>query len=517
LYTRETDEPVKKAVKACNDVWVQYRVVIYSPTIGPGVDFSPCSGPHFDRIFAYGSNASNSARDFCQMIGRVRRLKAREVMLCMEVIKPKHPMECDRGALQAKLEAHCYEILHWQERVLLPVSYNEDGSIQFDNKPYLNLYLWNEREKNLSNRSFTHLVIHALQARGVGIRYLRARDERSQRHTGELVDTVAGELYEQRIHEAATASYGSELERSASLTRMNSNQQLTKDKVLFRVSDLLKKLGIQLCNPVDGVKEDDPVFPLFKHLIRLYYDEHVLAAINLCSDLLKPLAALKDSHTILASQQGVAGNLDLIRDAVYNKAKCFKLVLWIAGFAVNNGGPELDSATALSTNVTTTQSIKQRLQVEGGAEKLQAHKQSLLKCWGIDMDQYTVTTVLRAVTKMLGHFSIVVFPLSGRSNQHGKSWRIRHDHSMSLLELLYARRQAGIARCGMGGLEPLSGELTVTEMIMLHKPKFQWTPLTGTNAPYPDNEALCQWKPEDLKSATERSIEKRQHKRKRNE
>jgi hypothetical protein len=85
LYTSKSDAAIKRGVKHCNTEWLKYRVVIYTPTIGPGVDFNPPSGPHFDYIFAYGWNKSNTARDFCQMLGRARKLKQQQVFVCFEV------------------------------------------------------------------------------------------------------------------------------------------------------------------------------------------------------------------------------------------------------------------------------------------------------------------------------------------------------------------------------------------------------------------------------------------------
>src|SRR5690348_15171680 len=82
LYTSDSDDQQKMEVAHCNEIWLGYDVVIYTPTIGSGVDFSPKEA-HFDIMFAFGINHSNPAREFLQMMGRVRELKMRKVILCI--------------------------------------------------------------------------------------------------------------------------------------------------------------------------------------------------------------------------------------------------------------------------------------------------------------------------------------------------------------------------------------------------------------------------------------------------
>lgn len=63
----------KKRAQAtsCNDIWTNYRMVMISPTVGAGIDFT---ADHFHVAFGWATSHSCSARGLNQMRGRVRRL-----------------------------------------------------------------------------------------------------------------------------------------------------------------------------------------------------------------------------------------------------------------------------------------------------------------------------------------------------------------------------------------------------------------------------------------------------------
>ena len=70
LVCSESTKEERDLLKDCNTAFLRYDVLIYTPTIGPGVDFHVF---HFDHIFAYGVRNSNTATDFAQGIGRIRK------------------------------------------------------------------------------------------------------------------------------------------------------------------------------------------------------------------------------------------------------------------------------------------------------------------------------------------------------------------------------------------------------------------------------------------------------------
>ena len=70
LICSESTKEERDLLKDCNAAFLRYDVIIYTPSIGPGVDFHQ---EHFHHIFAFGVRNSNTATDFVQGISRIRR------------------------------------------------------------------------------------------------------------------------------------------------------------------------------------------------------------------------------------------------------------------------------------------------------------------------------------------------------------------------------------------------------------------------------------------------------------
>lgn len=68
-------------VDTINDVVKHFRVLVYTPTFQAGIDINV---KHFDMMVAYGSPHSCCARDFYQMMWRVRHLSTQQVHLCIQ-------------------------------------------------------------------------------------------------------------------------------------------------------------------------------------------------------------------------------------------------------------------------------------------------------------------------------------------------------------------------------------------------------------------------------------------------
>lgn len=76
IHTRDTSDQLKKELKTVNEYWCQFQVVLFSPTISVGVDFSV---EYFDKLFAYVVPKCASPRIFLQMLGRIRHIKCKEI------------------------------------------------------------------------------------------------------------------------------------------------------------------------------------------------------------------------------------------------------------------------------------------------------------------------------------------------------------------------------------------------------------------------------------------------------
>ena len=91
LIHKETSEEEKliKLLKV-NEIWINYDIVIYTPTVCMGVSFDP---EHFDNIFGYGCHNSLGAQEFCQMLHRIRKPKDKNIYLSFDYYKYLDPNE----------------------------------------------------------------------------------------------------------------------------------------------------------------------------------------------------------------------------------------------------------------------------------------------------------------------------------------------------------------------------------------------------------------------------------------
>lgn len=79
-HTSKTDDALKEKLKDVNTHFKKYDVVLYSPTIESGVDFS---AEHFDKMFVIQicGHKTCSPRACFQMIGRIRKLKSKRIFV----------------------------------------------------------------------------------------------------------------------------------------------------------------------------------------------------------------------------------------------------------------------------------------------------------------------------------------------------------------------------------------------------------------------------------------------------
>ena len=79
MHTSKTGDEVKKALVDVDGLWTKHRLVLYSPTISAGVDFS---AEHFDRMYLYVCPLSCTPMGTLQMTGRVRKLRDQTIVCC---------------------------------------------------------------------------------------------------------------------------------------------------------------------------------------------------------------------------------------------------------------------------------------------------------------------------------------------------------------------------------------------------------------------------------------------------
>eukprot|EP00798_Chlamydomonas_sp_ICE-L_P011168 gene11168-biopygen12626 len=108
LHTSKTADAVKAKLIDVNALWSSKRIVVYTPTISAGIDFST---QHFDRMYLYLCPGSAAPMGALQMTGRVRHLVDTDV----RTLVAKN-MRVARDATQQHLtHVDLYQWLRWME------------------------------------------------------------------------------------------------------------------------------------------------------------------------------------------------------------------------------------------------------------------------------------------------------------------------------------------------------------------------------------------------------------------
>ena len=90
IHKETSDEDKLSKLLKVNETWINYDIVIYTPTVCMGVSFDP---EHFDSIFAYGCHNSLGAQEFCQMLHRVRNIRENTIYISFDYYKYFDPIE----------------------------------------------------------------------------------------------------------------------------------------------------------------------------------------------------------------------------------------------------------------------------------------------------------------------------------------------------------------------------------------------------------------------------------------
>ena len=160
LIHKETndEEKLSKLLKV-NETWVNYDVVIYTPTVCMGVSFDP---EHFDDIFAYGCHNSLGAQEFCQMLHRVRKPKNNTIYMSFDYYKYYDPLEdlVDYNQVEEMLCNDYYLTYHDIDSNLVKKKYKRDGPNRVLYYPYkeeaiYDLYVRNSTEIINNKLNFT--------------------------------------------------------------------------------------------------------------------------------------------------------------------------------------------------------------------------------------------------------------------------------------------------------------------------------------------------------------------------
>jgi hypothetical protein len=124
---------VKAAAAECDRTWGTYDVVVCTPAVAAGID---CSIHHFDDVFVYGTNGSNTGRELNQQRGRVRHIRSRTVYVCIDKVRKTYgpgsidpPSQAIVAASMAKMVGGVRSLFDDIRACVLPSVADEPGAL----------------------------------------------------------------------------------------------------------------------------------------------------------------------------------------------------------------------------------------------------------------------------------------------------------------------------------------------------------------------------------------------------
>lgn len=84
IINSNTDDMIKEELYDVNELFSKHQLIAYSPTMGPGVDYNV---EHFDKIYGYMCNGSVCARDYFQMLFRIRKVRNKKIVIYAKNLK----------------------------------------------------------------------------------------------------------------------------------------------------------------------------------------------------------------------------------------------------------------------------------------------------------------------------------------------------------------------------------------------------------------------------------------------
>ena len=159
LYTRETmkNKQTAETLTDVNNSWINYDVVIYSPTIQSGLSFEQ---QHFDYCYGIFNNKTNSYNDCSQMLHRVRQVN--KYYVCINQLYTGYLSTTEKD-IEEQLKISRYNLIY-NKPSIIPYNkkLNKNNEIEYE-YPFKNdfyyLYIRYLKSKNISQINFMKLLI----------------------------------------------------------------------------------------------------------------------------------------------------------------------------------------------------------------------------------------------------------------------------------------------------------------------------------------------------------------------
>lgn len=196
-HTSKSDDALKSQLKDINNLWNNYRVIIYSPTLESGVDFNR---EHVDKLYCVLSDKSTSQRAFLQMCSRIRKIREKKIYVYSNGLP--HIKNADLITYN-EMDEHL-ETLRKGVKVRYEETTNGDVNIIRELELYDKIKVYNEVEiHNKEPQFFIPLLKDLSIQKGYGFEITEDKQEKGEKlDTGYDVSTiedVSGEAFMELI------------------------------------------------------------------------------------------------------------------------------------------------------------------------------------------------------------------------------------------------------------------------------------------------------------------------------
>ncbi len=176
MYSSESSSADRKHFSDVHAYWA-VDVLIYTPTISAGVSFEIA---HFDKVFAYFSDASCPVETCIQMIGRIRDVALKTLFICISAWGADLPVTAD--LIEQSLHTNRENLVRsFDETGLIP-NYGPTGEVVYHRSDYFYLWVDNIISKNKSKNAFIERFSMLISVAGATCKPLT--DEVATEYTG---------------------------------------------------------------------------------------------------------------------------------------------------------------------------------------------------------------------------------------------------------------------------------------------------------------------------------------------
>lgn len=257
LYSSSSSTEEKRSLVYCNEIWSTKDIVIFTPTINVGVEYS--GNIIFDTMYGFAENGGPCARQFVQMLRRIRSTKSDNILVyCTNNKRPnmKASMTELLDIVGNQLELRKVVGADASERLTYAFNFHTGvyGLPQRDTFEGIKneIVLRSQVEQLKSSKNFTSEFMHTVYSHGASAVFIK---DKSTRNYGIDIAAIADKIQQREVLDYASRL----LESIASNYTVGYNPTPAEQLSMYKMS-VLKFYGIEKFEDIDEYTGDELYF-----------------------------------------------------------------------------------------------------------------------------------------------------------------------------------------------------------------------------------------------------------------